>query len=65
MPNKNTCQMNTGRSMHNLSDEDIYHMLMMYQYQKTSSEKLARKFGITTAQVRDIIARRVNSGCCG
>ena len=50
---------------HNLSDEDIYLMFILYQYQHMSSEKLARRFGITTAQVRDIIARRANSGCCG
>jgi len=52
---------NTG----NLSNEDIYLMFMMYQYQHISSEKLSRKFGISTAQVREIIARHTNSGCCG
>lgn len=48
-----------------LSDEDVYLMFMLHQHQHVSSEKLARRFGITAAQVRDIIARRANSGCCG
>ncbi len=57
---RNKCNTNV-----NLSDEDIYLMFMLHQYQHMNSEKLARRFGITTAQVRDIIARRANSGCCG
>jgi len=48
-----------------LSDEDVYLMVMLYQYQKVSIDKLARKFGITTGQVRNIMSRRSVGGCCG
>ena len=48
-----------------LSDEDTYLMIMLYQYQKVSIDKLARKFGLTSGQVRNIINRRAIGGCCG
>ncbi len=48
-----------------LSDEDVYLMVMLYQYQKVSIDKLARKFGITSGQVRNIMNRRSVGGCCG
>ncbi len=31
-----------------LSDEDVYLMVMLFQYQKVSIDKLARNFGITS-----------------
>lgn len=58
-------QRNKCVNNYNLSDEDIYLMYMLHTYQRISSDKLASRFGITTSQVRDIIARRSNSGCCG
>ncbi len=48
-----------------LSDEDVYLMVMLFQYQKVSIDKLVRKFGITSGQVRNIINRRSVGGCCG
>jgi hypothetical protein len=48
-----------------LSNDDIYMMVMLYQYQKVSIDKLARRFGITSGQVRNIISRRSIGGCCG
>ena len=48
-----------------LSDEDVYLMVMLYQYQKVSIDKLARNFGITSGQVRNIMNRRSVGGCCG
>lgn len=48
-----------------ISDEDIYHMLMMHKYQRTSIRKLAQKFSLTDTQVRTIIGRRTGGSCCG
>lgn len=48
-----------------LTDDDIYMIMMLHQYQRMSSRDIARKFDITTARVRDIVARRSGSGCCG
>lgn len=48
-----------------LSDEDIYMIMMLYQNQRMSSRAIAQKFGITTARVRDIVARRAGGSCCG
>lgn len=53
------------KSVPGLSDEDVYLMVMLYQYQKVSIDKLARKFGITSGQVRNIMSRRSVGGCCG
>ncbi len=60
-------QNNCSASLANkkISDEDIYLMFMLHRHQRMSCEKIARKFGLSTGKVRDIIARRVNSGCCG
>ncbi len=48
-----------------LSDEDIYMIVMLHQNQRMSSRDIARKFGISTARVRDIVARRAAGSCCG
>ncbi len=48
-----------------LSDEDTYMIMMLHQNQRMSSRDIARKFGITTARVRDIVARRSGGSCCG
>ena len=49
----------------NLSDEDVYMMMMLHKYQRKSCADIARRFGITRAQAYDIIARRQIGGCCG
>jgi hypothetical protein len=49
----------------NLSDEDVYKMMMLHKYQRKSCAVLARQFGITRAQAYDILARRQVGGCCG
>lgn len=54
-----------GIGNYGLSDEEIYHIYMLHEYQHIRSDKIARQFGLTTAQVQKIIARRVNSSCCG
>ncbi len=55
----------SGPCERTLSDEDIYMIMMLYQNQRMSSRDIARKFGITTARVRDIVARRSGGSCCG
>ena len=49
----------------NLSDEDVYKMIMLHRYQRKTHLQLARQFGITAAQAYDLIAKRQIGGCCG
>lgn len=55
----------SDQSTRPLSDEDIYMIVMLHQNQRMSSRDIARKFGISTARVRDIVARRAGGSCCG
>ncbi len=48
-----------------LTDEDIYHMLMLHKYQRVSLSKIATRFGLSVTQVRNIIGRRSGGSCCG
>ena len=48
-----------------ITDEDIYHMLMMHKYQRASLNVIARKFSLSIAEVRAIIGRRSGGSCCG
>ena len=48
-----------------ITDEDIYHMLMMYKYQRTSLSKIAQNFSLNVTEVRTIIGRRTGGSCCG
>lgn len=48
-----------------LSDEQIYTIIMLRRYQRLDVNKIARRFGISAAQVRKLIARRTRSDCCG
>lgn len=48
-----------------ITDEDVYHMLMLYKYQRTSLQKIAQKFSLSVSQVRTIIGRRTGGSCCG
>ena len=49
----------------NLTDEDVYRMVMLHRYQRKSCAQLARQFGITHGEAYDLIARRQVGGCCG
>ena len=61
-----TCNTSRRKSLpENLTDEDVYKMVMMHKYQRKSCAQLARQFSITRAQAYDIIARRQIGGCCG
>jgi len=48
-----------------ITDEDIYHMLMMHKYQRTSLSRIAQKFSLSITEVRTIIGRRTGGSCCG
>lgn len=48
-----------------ITDEDIYHMLMMHKYQRANLNVIARKFSLSVAEVRTIIGRRSGGSCCG
>jgi len=48
-----------------LSDEQIYTIIMLHRYQRMHVNKIGRRFGISTAQVRKLISRRTKSECCG
>jgi hypothetical protein len=60
-----TCNRRRQSLPGNLSDEDVYKMVMMHKYQRKTYLQLARIFGITAAQAYDLIARRQVGGCCG
>ena len=40
-------------------------MVMLHKYKRMSCQQLAKRFGITSGQAADIIARRAIGGCCG
>ena len=65
MPLQRTRNSRNNSLPDNLTDEDVYKMVMLHRYQRKSHEQLARQFGITRAQVYDLIARRQVGGCCG
>lgn len=48
-----------------ITDEDIYHMLMLYKYQAKSLSQIARQFSLEVSEVRTIIGRRTGGSCCG
>jgi hypothetical protein len=48
-----------------VSDEEIYHMLMLYKYQRKSLNQIARQFSLEVSEVRTIIGRRSGGSCCG
>ena len=48
-----------------ITDEDIYHMLMLHKYQRISLRRIANKFSLTETEVRTIIGRRTGGSCCG
>ena len=48
-----------------ITDEDIYHMLMLHKYQRLSLRRIAQRFSLTESEVRTIIGRRSGGSCCG
>ncbi|OED38347.1 hypothetical protein AB833_20010 [Chromatiales bacterium (ex Bugula neritina AB1)] len=48
-----------------ITDEDIYHMLMLHKYQRASIRRIAQKFSLDDSEVRTIIGRRTGGSCCG
>jgi len=48
-----------------ITDEDIYHMLMLHKYQRVTLRRIAQKFSLTESEVRTIIGRRSGGSCCG
>ena len=48
-----------------ITDEDIYHMLMLHKYQRLSLRRIAQRFSLTESEVRTIIGRRTGGSCCG
>ena len=48
-----------------ITSEDIYQMVMLYQYQKMSISRIARKFSLDTIEVRIILGKRLSGSCCG
>lgn len=48
-----------------ITDEDIYHMLMLHKYQRASLQKIANQFSLSAGEVRAIIGRRTGGSCCG
>lgn len=48
-----------------ITDEDIYHMLMLHKYQRKSLRQIAQKFSLNESEVRTIVGRRTGGSCCG
>ncbi len=48
-----------------ITHDDVYLMVMLHSYRRQSCEQIARRFGLTRAQVYDLLARRQVGGCCG
>lgn len=48
-----------------ITDEDIYHMLMLHKYQRLSLRRIAQRFSLAESEVRTIIGRRTGGSCCG
>ena len=58
------------KSFHHLNrslvnDDEIYMMVMLYNYQHKSLEQLARKFKVSTSLAKEIIIRSRFGGACG
>ena len=66
MAYKRSCQRTSRHRLPgNLTDEDVYKMMMLHRYQRKTCAQLARQFGITQGEAYDLIARRQIGGCCG
>ncbi len=48
-----------------ISDHDKYLMLLLYQHQKMSIQRIAHRFSLDPVQVRVIIGKRSGGSCCG
>lgn len=48
-----------------ITDEDVYTMVMLYQYQRKSVNDIARRFAIDPVEARVLIGKRTCGSCCG
>ena len=48
-----------------ITDEDIYHMLMLHKYQRLTLRRIAQRFSLMETEVRTIVGRRSGGSCCG
>ena len=48
-----------------LTDEDVYTMVMLYQYQHKSVRDIAKRFAIDPIEARILIGKRTCGSCCG
>jgi len=48
-----------------ITDEDIYHMIMLRNYQQWSITRIAKRFSIQPVEARILIGRRACGSCCG
>ena len=48
-----------------ITGDDIYHMVMLYRYQKMPLHRIARQFSLKTVEVRTIIGKSQSGSCCG
>ena len=48
-----------------ISDEDIYTMVMLHQYQRKSINQIASQFSLDPFAVRVLVGKRVSGSCCG
>ena len=50
---------------HPIRSEDVYTMVMLYQYQRKPISAIAKQFSLTSLQVRILIGQRACGSCCG
>lgn len=48
-----------------ITDEDVYTMVMLHQYQRKSLADIARRYSIDPIQARVLIGKRISGSCCG
>ncbi len=48
-----------------LSDSEIYHIMMLHSYQHKNCSQIAKQFGVTQGEIYEIISCRKNTSCCG
>ncbi len=48
-----------------ITDEEIYTMVMLYQYQHRSIRDIAQRFAIDPVEARILIGKRISGSCCG
>ena len=48
-----------------VTDEDVYTMIMLHQYQRKTVGEIARRFSIDPIEARVLIGKRTGGSCCG